>query len=102
MASNIYAKSYKMESRARKTDEYAFISYLDDSNTFSIVAVKRLIDVDQFRKGSIREKNKIYRISVEQTGNCVKYLFKNFLLFKVLKLKWRIWQWKQNKVVLIQ
>lgn len=99
MASNIYAKSYRMESRARKDDECAFISYLDDPNTFSVVAVKRLIDVDQFGKGSIREKNKIYRISVERTGNFVENLLKYFLLFKVLKLKWKILPWKQSKVV---
>ena len=81
---NIYAKSYKIDSRPQKddkNDKYAFISYLDDPNTFSVVAFKRLIGVDQFGKGSIREQNKTYRISVERTGNSVKYLFKNFLLF---------------------
>jgi hypothetical protein len=42
---------------------------MDEPNSFSVVAVKRLIDVDQFGKGLIREKNKNYRVIVEKKGN---------------------------------
>ena len=69
MTSNLYAKSYNSESRGRKSEEFAFISFTDEPNSFSVVAVKRLIDVDQFGKGLIREKNKNYRVVVEKKGN---------------------------------
>jgi hypothetical protein len=68
MTSNTYAKSYRTEPRTQKNEEFAFISYMDESNSFSVVSVKRLIDVDTFGKGSIRERNKNYRIAVERTG----------------------------------
>ncbi|CAF4504860.1 unnamed protein product, partial [Rotaria sp. Silwood2] len=41
---------------------------MDEPNSFSIVSVKRLINVDNFGKGSIREQHKTYRITVERTG----------------------------------
>ena len=69
MTLNLYAKSYSNESRSRKNEEFAFISYMDEPNSYSIVASKRLIDVDKFGKGSILEKNKNYRIVVEKPGN---------------------------------
>lgn len=69
MTCNAYAKPYRTESRVQKNEEFAFISYMDEPNSFSVVSVKRLIDMDPFKKGFIREKNKSYRISVEKTGN---------------------------------
>ncbi|CAF1683756.1 unnamed protein product, partial [Adineta ricciae] len=52
-----------------KIADFAVISYVDEPNSYSLVSVKRLIDVDQFGKGTIREKNKTYRIVVERTGS---------------------------------
>ncbi|CAF4506068.1 unnamed protein product [Rotaria socialis] len=71
MASNTYAKAYRTDPRVQKNEEFAFISYMEEPNSFSVVSVKRLIDVDQFRKGFIREKNKNYRITVERIGTLV-------------------------------
>lgn len=68
MNCNDYAKQYRMDQRAKKVDEFAFISYLDEPNTFSIVSTKRLIDIDSFERGFIRERNKAYRIHVERRG----------------------------------
>ena len=68
MATNLYAKCYRTESRTQKDEEFAFISYMDEPNSFSVVSMKRLVDVDSFGKGHIREKNKNYRINVERTG----------------------------------
>ena len=68
MTSNLYAKNYRTEPRMQKNEEFAFISYTDEPNTFSVVSIKRLFEVDKFRKGFIREKNKNYRIVVERTG----------------------------------
>ncbi len=59
MVSNVYAKPYKANTRTQTNEEFAFINYMDEPNSFSIVSVKRLIDVDKFRKGFIREKIKI-------------------------------------------
>ena len=69
MANNTYAKVYKTDPRLKKNEEFAFISYTDEPNSFSVVSLKRLVDVDKFRKGYIRDKNKSYRIVVESTGN---------------------------------
>jgi hypothetical protein len=69
MTLNAYAKSYRAEPRVQKNQDYAFINYMDEPNSFSVVSVKRLVDIDRFGKGSIREKNKNYRITVARTGN---------------------------------
>ena len=77
MASNLYAKTYRTEPRMPKNEEIAFISYTDEPNSFSVVSVKRLFDVDKFRKGFIREKNKNYRIVIiERTGRHTLYISK--------------------------
>ena len=68
MALNTYTKFYTREAKEKNNEEFAFISYMDEPNSFSIVSFKRLINVDNFGKGSIREKNKTYRIAVERTG----------------------------------
>lgn len=74
MASNIYAKPYRVESKTRK-NEFSFISYLDEHNSFSIVYTNRLIDVDKLGKGYIREKEKMHRIAVEKSGNYLIVVF---------------------------
>lgn len=103
MASNEYAKSYKNGHRARREDEFAFISYMDEANSFSVVSVKRLFDIDRFGKGSIREKNKTYRIAVEQTGNdhyCIAFTWRLSFGFEYQApwSTWNDWQKKQKKV----
>ncbi|CAF4481371.1 unnamed protein product [Rotaria socialis] len=45
---------------------------MDEPNSFSIVSIRRLINVDSFGKGSIREQNKTYRITVERTGTLIE------------------------------
>jgi hypothetical protein len=74
MASNLYAKTYRTEPRnQKKNEEFAFVSYMDEPNTFSVVSSKRLFDIDKFRKGFIREKNKTFRIMVERAGKYILY-----------------------------
>ena len=73
MSSNVYAKTYTTESRTQKNGDFAIISYADEPNSYSLVSAKRLIDVDQFGKGTIRDKNKTYRIVVERTGKYILY-----------------------------
>lgn len=82
MSLNAYAKQYRTEARGKNNEEFAFISYMDEPNSFSVVSVKRLINVDNLGKGCIREQNKTYRITVERTGKCGLYRFslKLFLL----------------------
>ncbi|CAF4352097.1 unnamed protein product [Rotaria sp. Silwood2] len=67
MTFNAYAKFYATKSRSQKNDEFAFISYMDEPNSFSVVSKKRLAHVDTFGKGTIRERNKTYRIIGERT-----------------------------------
>ncbi|CAF4533959.1 unnamed protein product [Rotaria socialis] len=45
---------------------------MDEPNSFSVVSIRRLINVDSFGKGSIREQNKTYRITVERTGTLIE------------------------------
>ena len=74
MATNIYAKHYTVESKARKTVKYALISYTSDPNTYSIVNYERLLEVNALNKAWICENDKMYRVSVDKTGNCVEHL----------------------------
>jgi len=68
METNIYAKPYKVGSIARK-NEFSLITYLDESNTYSVVYTKRLIDIDEKQEGFIREKDKLHKIRVRRSGN---------------------------------
>ncbi|CAF4228539.1 unnamed protein product [Rotaria socialis] len=55
---------------------------MDEPNSFSVVSIRRLINVDSFGKGSIREQNKTYRITVERTGKLlIVQLFRQILAF---------------------
>lgn len=72
MATNIYAKTYKMESKARKPDKVSLVSYVEDSSTFSVVHYERLVDIDALNKAWIQEKDKMYHVLVVKTGNVVK------------------------------
>ncbi|CAF3573732.1 unnamed protein product [Rotaria socialis] len=72
MTQNAYAKSYTTEAQGKKDAKFAFISYMDEPNSFSVVSIKRLINVDNFGKGSIREQNKTYRITVERTDTLIE------------------------------
>lgn len=68
METNIYAKSYRVESKARK-NEYSLITYFDEPNTYSIVYTSRLIDLNSIQEGFIREKDKLHRIVQRKSGN---------------------------------
>ena len=81
MTLNTYAKVYKTEARGKKDEEFAFISYMDEPNSFSVISVKRLVDIDSFDKDFIREQSRIYRITVERIdkyrlcNSVIEYLF---------------------------
>ena len=52
--SNIYEKLYKTSCRDKSSfEEYAFITYLDEPRTYSIVKANRLIDIDSNNNGII-------------------------------------------------
>ncbi|CAF2017072.1 unnamed protein product [Rotaria magnacalcarata] len=57
MTQNAYAKLYTTEARGKKDAEFAFISYMDEPNSFSVVSIKRLINADSF--GTLIEMEKL-------------------------------------------
>lgn len=68
--SNIYRKLYKTSRRDDSTSEqYAFITYLDESDMYSIVKVNRVLDVDANNNGIIKDVKGTYRVQIVEKGN---------------------------------
>ncbi|CAF4950946.1 unnamed protein product [Rotaria sp. Silwood1] len=69
---NIYQKLYKTSRRDKSSsEEYAFITYLEEPGTYSIVKANRLIDIDSNNNGTIKDNKGSYRIQVVEKGSLV-------------------------------
>lgn len=67
--SNIYQKLYKTSRRENATsDQYAFITYRDESDMYSIVKFNRVLEVDTNNNGIIKDAKGSYRVQIVEKG----------------------------------
>lgn len=68
--SNIYQKLYKTTRRDNLlSEQYAFVTYLDESDMYSIVKANRVLDLDTNNNGIIKDFKGTYRVQIVETGN---------------------------------
>jgi len=67
--SNIYQKLYTTSRRDNlSSEEYAFVTFLDEPAVYSIIKTNRLIDVDSRNNGIIKDIKGSYRVEVVEKG----------------------------------
>ncbi|CAF1525184.1 unnamed protein product [Rotaria magnacalcarata] len=65
---NVYQKLYKTRRDKSTTDEYAFVTYLDENDVYSIVKFNRILDLNVNNIGMIKDMKGTYRIEVIEKG----------------------------------
>lgn len=65
---NIYQKLYRTHRRQTDQPDYAFITYTDESNLFSIVKSNRLINLDTNGYGTLKNGKDSYQIQLVEKG----------------------------------
>ena len=54
--------------RTKPIDEYAFVTYTEEPNLFSVVLLKRVTGIDSLNYGLLRDNGKPHRVHIERKG----------------------------------
>lgn len=76
--------------RTKPPDEYAFVTYIEELNLFSVVLLKRVTDIDSLNYGLLRDKGKPHRVYINYKGMSIKKIRGTIsLCWMVIGRKWR-------------
>lgn len=74
-----YRRPYRTQRLRQEEKQFCCIVYPDEPSKYSIVELKRLIDIDERGYGSIKEFGKTFGVHVEQTGVFLSKVFHEIL-----------------------
>lgn len=68
LTTNEYERRYLTQRSSNEKRIYSCVTYIEEPSKYSIIASKRLANVDERGYGVIKEFGKSFAIRVEQTG----------------------------------